>query len=127
MSARIKSLRASLEEVLKEMERSDPEIEASALVRTDGLIMASALPEDVDKTLVAAMTAAVMNIGSRALEELKRGTLQEVLVRGDQGIICVMRATKDSVLSAIARPDANVGLVLVEMRKAIDKISKFLE
>ena len=88
--------------------------------------MAAALPEGIDKTLVAAMTAAVLNIGSRALEELKRGNLRELLVRGEDGLICLMRATGDSVLSTIVRSEANIGLVLVEMRKAVQKISQIL-
>jgi len=121
-----KSTKVALEEILLELEKSDPDIEASALVRRDGLIMAAALPEGIDKTLVAAMTAAVLNIGSRALEELKRGNLRELLVRGEDGLICLMRATGDSVLSTIVRSEANIGLVLVEMRKAVQKISQIL-
>jgi len=121
-----KSMKTVLEEILLTMEKSDPDIEASALVRNDGLIMAVALPEGIDKTLVAAMTAAVLNIGSRALEELKRGSLKELFVRGENGLICLMKATEDSVLSTIVRSDANVGLVLVEMRKAVQEISQVL-
>jgi len=125
MSSR-KSMKATLEGILVELEKSDPDIEASALVRSDGLIMAAALPESVDKTLVAAMTAAVLNIGSRALEELKRGNLKELFIRGENGLVCLMRSTDDSVLSTIVRPEANIGLVLVEMRKAVQKISQAL-
>ncbi|MHA1261849.1 MAG: hypothetical protein ACTSSA_07065 [Candidatus Freyarchaeota archaeon] len=59
----VKKWREELENTLKSMQDADPDIEASAIVRTDGLVMAAALPKDADEGLIAAMSAALLNIG----------------------------------------------------------------
>ena len=42
------------------MQAASPDIEASAVVSVDGLIMASALPADVEEDRVSAMSAAML-------------------------------------------------------------------
>lgn len=119
--------REELEKILKEMEASDPDIEASAVVRTDGLVMASALPKSADEGLIAAMSAAILNIGSRALSELAKGELEKIIVSGSRGDITIIGVGKGAVLSAITRPGANIGLLLVEMARAREKIEAVLK
>lgn len=119
--------REELEKILKEMEASDPDIEASAVVRTDGLVMASALPKSADEGLIAAMSAAILNIGSRALSELAKGELEKIIVSGSRGDITIIGIGKGAVLSAITRPGANIGLLLVEMARAREKIEAVLK
>lgn len=122
-----KKWREELERILKDMETSDPDIEASAIVRTDGLVMASALPKSADEGLIAAMSAAILNIGSRALGELAKGELEKIIVSGDRGDITIMGVGKEAVLSAITRPGANIGLLLVEMTRAKERIETLLK
>lgn len=50
-----KTWRSEFETALKEMSRADPQIIASAIVRTDGLVLASALPKNADEGIVGAM------------------------------------------------------------------------
>ncbi len=49
-------------------------------MRTDGLVMASALPKDADEGLIAAVSVALLNIGNRAVAELARGEMDKVIV-----------------------------------------------
>ena len=120
------SLKDKLKTALNELESIDPEIEASAIIRTDGLLMASNFKVEMDKNLVAAMNAAMLNISNRATREMKRGELQEMLVRADNGIIALVNAGSNAVLSVIARKDANLGLLLFEMKRAAKKIVESL-
>ena len=120
-------LRDRLKNALKELESIDPEIEGAAIIRSDGLLMASNFRTDIDKTLVAAMNAAILNISNRATSEMKRGTLQELLLRADNGIIALVNAGENTVLSVIAKKDSNLGLLLFEMKKAAKKISDILK
>ena len=55
---------------LREMQAASPEIEASAVVSVDGLIMASALPAEVEEDRVSAMSAAMLSLGERIASEL---------------------------------------------------------
>lgn len=122
-----KNWRGELEGLLKAMEDADPDIEASAIVRTDGLVMASALPKDADEGLIAAMSAALLNIGNRAVAELARGEMDKVIVSGSKGDIILRGVGSEAVLSAITKSGANLGLLLVEMKRAGDRIVDVLK
>ena len=67
-------------ERLREMQAASPEIEASAVVSVDGLIMASALPAEVEEDRVSAMSAAMLSLGERIARELGRGDLEQVYI-----------------------------------------------
>ena len=115
-----------LNEMLKELEGTSPDIEASAVVSTDGLIIASALPKDVEEDRVAAMSAAMLSLGERTSKELMKGSLEEVFVKGQNGYILLMGAGEEAVLTALARKDAKLGLVFLDMKRAAEEISKVI-
>jgi len=70
-----------LTHVLKNLEATTPDIEASAVVSVDGLMIASELPHDVEEDRVAAMSAAMLSLGERTANELVRGGLDQVRER----------------------------------------------
>jgi predicted regulator of Ras-like GTPase activity (Roadblock/LC7/MglB family) len=112
--------------VLKGLSASTPDIEASAVVSTDGLIMASALPADVEEDRVAAMSAAMLSLGDRTAQELRRGDLQQVSIRGEEGYVILMSSGENAVLTTLARKDAKLGLILLDMKRAADEIGKLV-
>jgi hypothetical protein len=121
-----KNLRKDLESILKDLESTVGDIEGSALVRSDGLIVAFAMPRTTDESLVAAMSAALLNIGKRTAKELSRGDLDKVIVSGTKGDVVLMGAGSDSILSSTTKPGANLGLVLVEMKRTTTKLSQLV-
>jgi len=50
---------------LQDMQAAVPDIEASAVVSVDGLVIASALPADTEEDRVSAMSAAMLSLGER--------------------------------------------------------------
>lgn len=112
-----------LAEVLDEFLAVSTEAEAAAVVSSDGLPMASALPPHVEEDRLAAMSAALLTLGERAAEGLGRGQLSQVFIEGKDGYVVLMAAGPHAVLVAITSRRAKVGLVLFEMRKAADEIS----
>src|SRR5512135_3323794 len=109
-------------ERLRSMQAAAPDIEASALVSVDGLIMASALQQGVEEDRVAAMSAAMLSLGERIANELGLGTLDEVYIKGSSGAIVLTSVGTEAVLTALARPDAKLGLIFLEMRRAVEDI-----
>ena len=103
---------------LREMQAASPEIEASAVVSVDGLIMASALPAEVEEDRVSAMSAAMLSLGERIAGELGRGALEQVYIRGDSGYVILTSVGEEAVLTALAREGAKLGLIFLEMRRA---------
>lgn len=111
---------------LRTMQSAAPDIEASAIVSVDGLIMASALPAEVEEDRVSAMSAAMLSLGERIASELGRGALEQVYIRGDSGFIVLTSVGEEAVITALARQDAKLGLVFLEMRRASEDIAKLL-
>lgn len=109
---------------LKEMQAASPEIEASAVVSVDGLIMASALPADVEEDRVSAMSAAMLSLGERISSELGRGGLEQVYIRGNGGYVLLTAVGQEAVLTALARENAKLGLIFLEMRRAAEHLQR---
>lgn len=111
---------------LKDLQHSTPDIEASALVSVDGLIIASALPPDVEEERVSAMSAAMLSLGERIASELRRGTLEQVYIRGTNGYVILSAVGEEAVLTVLARQDAKLGLVFLDMRRAAEDLGRLL-
>lgn len=114
----------TLTSILKDLEAATPDIEGSVVVSADGLVMASAMPSDVDEDRVAAMAAALIALGERSSGELQRGDLEQVFVKGIRGYFLLMNAGKDAVLGALCRQDAKLGMIFLDMRRAAAEIGK---
>ncbi|NJP05602.1 MAG: hypothetical protein HC837_08270 [Chloroflexaceae bacterium] len=107
---------------LKALSMNTPDIEASAVVSVDGLIMASALPSDVEEDRVSAMSAAMLSLGERIASELRRGQLDQVFVRGEEGYVILMAIGEEAVLTALAHSRAKLGLVFLDMRRTANEL-----
>jgi predicted regulator of Ras-like GTPase activity (Roadblock/LC7/MglB family) len=108
--------------LLKALQRNTPDIEASAVVSVDGLLMASALPAAVEDDRVAAMSAALLSLGKRIASELKRGALDQVVVRGQEGYVVLVPIGEKAVLTALARSRAKLDLIFLEMKRTANEL-----
>lgn len=122
----VKSRTEQLVSRLQDLQSGTPDVEASALVSVDGLIIASALPVSVEEDRVSAMSAAMLSLGERIASELGRGLLSQVYVKGDHGYVILMSVGQEAVLTVLAQPDAKLGLVFLDMRRAVEDLSGFL-
>jgi uncharacterized protein len=111
---------------LKDLQASTPDVEASAVVSVDGLIMASALPPDVEEDRVSAMSAAMLSLGERIAGELGRGVPDQVYVRGANGYVILTAVGEEAVLTVLARKDAKLGLVFLDMRRAAEDLNRLI-
>jgi predicted regulator of Ras-like GTPase activity (Roadblock/LC7/MglB family) len=111
---------------LRDLQASSPDVEASAVVSVDGLTMASALPSDVEEDRVSAMSAAMLSLGERIASELGRGILDQVYIRGESGFVILMSVGEDAVLTVLAREQAKLGLLFLDMRRATEDLSQLI-
>jgi predicted regulator of Ras-like GTPase activity (Roadblock/LC7/MglB family) len=111
---------------LKDLQAGTPDIEASAVVSVDGLIMASSLPAGVDEDRISAMSAAMLSLGDRIASELKRGSLDRVYISGSDGIIVLMAIGEEAVLTVLARSSAKLGLIFLDAKRATEDLVRLL-
>ncbi|MEE9319023.1 MAG: roadblock/LC7 domain-containing protein [Granulosicoccus sp.] len=115
-----------LNSVLSDLNGSTTDIEASAVLSTDGLVMASMLPSGMDEDRVGAMSAAMLSLGDRISSELQRGTLDQVLIKGDDGYVLMTHAGNEAVVTVLARSETRLGLIFLDIRRAAESIAKIL-
>ncbi len=111
---------------LRDLQSSTPDIEASAVVSVDGLIMASSLPQGIEEDRVSAMSAAMISLGERIAGELGRGELEQVYIRGDSGYVILVAVGEEAVLTSLIRENARLGLIFLDMRRAADDLEKLV-
>lgn len=112
---------------LNDLVASSSEIEAAALVSTDGLPIASVLPEAVEDNRLAAMSAAMLSLGEQITGELARGSLEQVFIKGSGGHVILMSISENIVLTALAGEKAKLGLILLEMRRTAEDLKTILQ
>ena len=112
--------------ILRGLVGRSQDVEGAMLVTLDGLPLASALPQGADEDRVAAMAAAALSMGARTTAELHRGSLEQVLVKGDSGYVVIIAAGKDTVLAAISNGEAKLGMILYEMKLAARDLAREL-
>ena len=115
-----------LTSILSELNGSSADIEASAIVSTDGLMMAALLPSGMDEDRVGAMSAALLSLGDRTARELARGSLEQVLIKGGKGYILMTHAGEDAVLTVLTKPQAKLGLIFLDVRRAAEAVAKVI-
>jgi hypothetical protein len=109
---------------LRQMQAASPDIEASAVVSVDGLIIASALPSDAEEDRVSAMSAAMLSLGDRISAELGRGSLEQVYIKGNEGFVILTSIGSEAVLTALARKNSKIGLIFLEMQRAAEDLEQ---
>ena len=115
-----------LNQILRNLQAQTPEVEASALISDDGLIIASALPQHVEELRVAGIASVLLSLGQRATNELGRGEPDEIIIRGAQGYVIMVAATPGTLLLLLAGRDAKLGLVFLDVGRAVQQIKKIL-
>ncbi|WKJ89157.1 roadblock/LC7 domain-containing protein [Methylomonas montana] len=115
-----------LTSVLTELNGTSADIEASGVISTDGLMMASVLPAGMDEDRVGAMSAAMLSLGDRTAQELNRGSLEQVLIKGARGYVLMTYAGNEAVLTVLAKPNAKLGLIFLDVKRAAESISEML-
>lgn len=114
------------QQILEDLNSSSTDVEACALISTDGLMIASALPIGIDEDRVGAMSAALLSLGERAGRELARGGIDRVLIQGEKGYVIMSSVGSEAVLTVLAKPNAKLGLIFLDIKRAAEALAKLL-
>lgn len=122
-------LHKEIVQILESFVSKLPAIDFASVVSLEGLPISSfpaSLPGDLDDVRIAAMTAAILSLGERAVMETGKGEMTRILVEGKDGhLISVLSGTK-AVLTASANRSVKLGLIFLDMKQAAQKIGEIL-
>ena len=101
-------------------------INASSIASRDGLLVVSDMDHAAHAETFAAMSATMLGAAENATMELGKGVPDRVIVESDHGKLVAMGAGPNALLVTLTESDAGLGLILVELEKATEKIKKIL-
>jgi predicted regulator of Ras-like GTPase activity (Roadblock/LC7/MglB family) len=118
---------SALRSVLRELNATSADIEASACISSDGFSLAAVLGDGVDPDRFGAMCASLLALAHRAAQEVQRGNLKLVLVEGEQGVMLLVQAGPNTILAVAAKPSKNLGMIFMDAKKFAKKLVETLD
>ncbi|MET0386328.1 MAG: roadblock/LC7 domain-containing protein [Polyangiales bacterium] len=115
-----------ISEVLRALRQGTPEVIGASVVSSEGFIVASVLPSEVDEDLIGGMAASLLGVGERISHDLMRSQMEQTYVRSPKGYIVVNQAGPDAVLVLLVSREAKLGLIFLELKRTIVELMKYL-
>lgn len=112
--------------ILKDFENKVNDITGSAVIRKNGLIIASALPSESNERMIAAMSAALLGTSKRVAEALFQGEFSSLNLEMNEGNMFLISAGR-VILVTITKKEPNVGLITLEMEDTSRKIARIFD
>lgn len=109
--------------ILRELE-SDSDGITSAVITNDGLIMATTSLEDLHYELFAAVCASTVSSSMDAMKDMANETTDKLIMESTNHRIVIMRVTERSLLTIFTSIETQLGMILIKMERACDKIRK---
>jgi uncharacterized protein len=113
-----------INDVLRGIRASSPEVIGAAVVNQDGFIVASVVPNEIDEDLIGGMAASLLGVGERISTDLMRSEMEQVYVRSPKGYIIVNAIGEDSALVLLVTREAKLGLIFLELKRTIVELVK---
>jgi uncharacterized protein len=120
-----KSNREQIEEILRKL-ASVGQVEGAAVVSRDGLLIADALPKNIDAEIFSSMSATMHGAAETAISELKKGVCQMTTAESEKSLIVSLGLNPNFILVGLASKGVNLGLLRTEMKKTSTQMSKML-
>ena len=115
-----------INDVLRGLRASAPEIIGATVVNSDGFIVAAVVPGEIDEDLIGGMAASLLGVGERISTDLMRAPMEQTYVRSPKGYIIVNSVGPDSALVLLVNRDAKLGLIFLELRRTITELARHL-
>ncbi len=114
----------AIRQIVDQMTRSNPDIIGCTLVSDDGLPVYGVIPDYVEEDSVAAMSATLYALGERVIDDLIKGNLEQVYIKGDKGYVIISSVAPLGTLAVLAKSTAKLGYVLMVLRQVISDLTQ---
>ncbi|MBP8809171.1 MAG: roadblock/LC7 domain-containing protein [Kofleriaceae bacterium] len=111
------TLAQNVNQLLRGVQTSVPEVIGAVVVNMDGFVVSSSVPAEVDEELIGGMAAALLGVGERISADLMRSQMEQVYVRSPKGYVIVNAINDQSALVLLVTREAKLGLIFLEVRR----------
>jgi len=123
---------SSMNEILKDLLKLDLHIEASAIIKGDGTILASAISSRISETLFATIGQNLSMIGNDIIKGLSAGTLLNISIRGTDGVLDLAPIGSkksfgdDMILIILSHPRVKSGIIYFAVSIVKKQVKQYL-
>ncbi|NVM46557.1 MAG: hypothetical protein HWN79_16745 [Candidatus Lokiarchaeota archaeon] len=123
---------SSMSEILKDLLKLDLHIEASAIIKNDGTILASAISSRISDSLFATIGQNLSMIGNDIIEGLSAGTLLNISIRGTNGVLDLApigskeTLGNDMILIILSHPKVKSGIIHFAVSIVKKQVTQYL-
>ena len=117
--------RQGIQEVFQSLSQQFPGIAGCAVVSPEGKLLESSLGSRIPQERVSLMSAALVSIATKATQELRQGTFQEIYVAGADGCIVSTTVGAQGLLVVVGKVDSPLSLVL-STRNSANKLKSMM-
>ena len=123
---------SSMNEILKDLLKLDLHIEASAIIKGDGTILASAISSRISETLFATIGQNLSMIGDDIVKGLSAGTLLNISIRGTDGVLDLAPIGSkksfgdDMILLILSHPRVKSGIIYFAVSIIKKQVKQYL-
>lgn len=94
-----------------------PDVRGAAFVSSEGLPLASRLPDATDTEALAALAAGLLRDSGQLADALGRPAGERLVLDGPDGLVLVCRLGDGAGLVVLASPDGDAGSLLYHLRQ----------
>jgi len=123
---------SSMNEILKDLLKLDLHIEASAIIKGDGTILASAISSRISETLFATIGQNLSMIGDDIIKGLSAGILLNISIRGTDGVLDLApigskkSSGDDMILMILSHPRVKSGIIYFAVSIVKKQVKQYL-
>ena len=117
----------NLDDILRNLLALIPGVKATAIVSSEGIPIASVIPQSVDKERITPMTAPLHSLAKRLVTEMGIGKFDNLYIKGKQGFILILKADPKLRLIVSMTSNVRLGLLHLDCKGLCEKIRKLFE
>ncbi|HUX99725.1 MAG TPA: roadblock/LC7 domain-containing protein [Candidatus Deferrimicrobium sp.] len=118
--------REQLIEFLRGLNKLDRSLEASAVVKRDGTILASAHSTRAKPEMMATICSTLFGIAQDSIRAIAGGRMRMITVSAEQSVLMLTQINDDTILLLVTSPKSNIGLISMYSETLAQNIAKFL-
>lgn len=114
-----------IKEKFNKLMENDKTVESLILISKDGLPISSTLSMEEEEK-IAALSASLVMLGERAIEDFKKGEFEEIFARGNEGYIFIYNISQNIALLGILNNEAKLGLIRLEFKNLVNDLKQIV-
>lgn len=114
-----------IKEKFNKLLENDKTVESLILISKDGLPISSTLSMEEEEK-IAALSASLVMLGEKAIEDFKKGEFEEIFAKGKDGYICIYNISPNIALLGVLNNEAKLGLIRLELKNLVSDLKEIV-